>query len=157
MDSKGSQPYIYMYPFSPRLLFCPGDQWTLLIDVVMPCSPWLVLSPPRWGTDIFCIYEVIYFVMSTIPFLLVMVYERQGAVSIQKDYIFIFFNNYYLNHFHFSLSCIGEGNGNPLQCSCLENPRDGGAWWAAICEVTQSWTRLKWLSSTSKEFKARCS
>ena len=43
-------------------------------------------------------------------------------------------------HFHFSLSCIGEGNGNPLQCSCLENPRDGGAWWAAICGVTQSRT-----------------
>ena len=42
--------------------------------------------------------------------------------------------------FHFSLSCIGEGNGNPLQCSCLENPRDGGAWWVAIYEVTQSWT-----------------
>ena len=40
-------------------------------------------------------------------------------------------------HFHFSLSCIGEGNGNPLQCSCLENPRDGGAWWAAIHGVTQ--------------------
>ena len=46
-------------------------------------------------------------------------------------------------HFHFSLSCIGEGNGNPLQCSCLENPRDWGAWWAAVYEVTQSWTRLK--------------
>ena len=46
-------------------------------------------------------------------------------------------------HFHFSLSCIGEGNGNPLQCSCLENPRDGGAWWAAISGVTQSRTRLK--------------
>ena len=46
-------------------------------------------------------------------------------------------------HFHFSLSCIGEGNGNPLQCSCLENPRDGRAWWAAVCEVTQSQTRLK--------------
>ena len=45
-------------------------------------------------------------------------------------------------HFHFSLSCIGEGNGNPLQCSCLENPRDGGAWWAAIYGVTQSRTRL---------------
>ena len=43
-------------------------------------------------------------------------------------------------HFHFSLSCIGEGNGNPLQCSCLENPRDGGAWWAAIYGVTQSRT-----------------
>ena len=44
------------------------------------------------------------------------------------------------HHFHFSLSCIGEGNGNPLQCSCLENPRDGGAWWAAICGVAQSRT-----------------
>ena len=52
-------------------------------------------------------------------------------------------------HFHFSLSGIGEGNGNPLQCSCLENPRDGGAWWAAIYEVSQSWTRLKRLSSRS--------
>ena len=52
-------------------------------------------------------------------------------------------------HFHFSLSCTGEGNGNPLQCSCLENPRDSGAWWAAICGVAQSWTRLKWLSSSS--------
>ena len=49
--------------------------------------------------------------------------------------------------FHFSLSCIGEGNGNPLQRSCLENPRDGGAWWAAVYGVTRSWTRLKWLSS----------
>ena len=49
-------------------------------------------------------------------------------------------------HFHFSLSCIGEGNGNPLQCSCLENPRDGGAWWAAVYRVAQSRTRLKWLS-----------
>ena len=43
-------------------------------------------------------------------------------------------------HFHFSLSCIGEGSGNPLQCSCLENPRDGGAWWAAIYGIAQSWT-----------------
>ena len=46
-------------------------------------------------------------------------------------------------HFDFSLSCIGEGNGNPLQCSCLENPRDRGAWWAATSGVAQSWTRLK--------------
>ena len=52
-------------------------------------------------------------------------------------------------HFHFSLSCTGEGNGNPLQCSCLENPRDGGAWWAAIYGVAQSRTRLKRLSSSS--------
>ena len=52
-------------------------------------------------------------------------------------------------HFHFSLSCIGEGNGNPLHCSCLENPRDGGAWWAAVYGVAQSQTRLKQLSSSS--------
>ena len=52
-------------------------------------------------------------------------------------------------HFHFSLSCIGEGNGNPLQCSCLENPRDGGAWWAVIYGVAQSWTQLKQFSSSS--------
>ena len=52
-------------------------------------------------------------------------------------------------HFHFSLSCIGEGNGNPLQCSCLENPRDGGAWWAAVYGVAQSRTRLMRLSSSS--------
>ena len=51
-------------------------------------------------------------------------------------------------HFHFSLSCIGEGNGNPLQCSCLENPRDGGGWWASIYGVAQSRTRLKRLSSS---------
>ena len=54
-------------------------------------------------------------------------------------------------HFHFSLSCIGEGNGNPLQCSCLQNPRDRGAWWAAIYGVAQSPTRLKWLSSSRDE------
>ena len=52
-------------------------------------------------------------------------------------------------HFHFPLSCIGEGNGDPLQCSCLENPRDRGAWWAAVYGVTQSRTRLKRLSSSS--------
>ena len=66
-------------------------------------------------------------------------------------------------HFDFSLSCIGEGNGNPLQCSCLENLRVGGAWWAAIYGVAQSRTRLKWLSSSSRLhaagscYKQRCS
>ena len=54
-------------------------------------------------------------------------------------------------HVDFSLSCIGEGNGNPLQCSCLENSRDGGAWWAAVYGVTQSWTRLKRLSSSNSK------
>ena len=57
-------------------------------------------------------------------------------------------------HFHFSLSCIGEGNGNPLQCSCLENPRDSGAWWAAVYRVTQSRTWLKQLSSSSSSSNA---
>ena len=54
-----------------------------------------------------------------------------------------------VGHFHFSLSYVGEGNGNPLQCSCLENPRDRGAWWAAISGVAQSQTRPKQLSSSS--------
>ena len=59
--------------------------------------------------------------------------------------------------FHFSLSCIGEENGNSLQCSCLENPRDGGAWWAAVYGVTQSRTRLKRLSSSSNQKCSRYS
>ena len=54
-------------------------------------------------------------------------------------------------HFHFSLSCIGEVNGNPLQCSCLENPRDHRAWWAAVYGVAQSWTQLRQLSSSSRQ------
>ena len=57
-------------------------------------------------------------------------------------------------HFHFSLSCNGEGNGNPLQCSCLENPRDG-AWWAAVYRVAQSRTWLKRLSSSSSSLEYR--
>ena len=56
-------------------------------------------------------------------------------------------------HFHFSLSCIGEGNGNPLQCSCLENPRDGGAWWAVVYGIAQSRTQLKRFSSSSSSRK----
>ena len=58
-------------------------------------------------------------------------------------------------HFHFSLSCFGEGNGNPLQCYCLENPRDGEAWWAAVCGVAQSRTRLKGLSSSSSSSSSK--
>ena len=56
-------------------------------------------------------------------------------------------------HFHFSFSCTGEGNGNPFQCSCLENPRDGGAWWAAVYGVAQSWT---WLKQLSRIHHAKC-
>ena len=67
-------------------------------------------------------------------------------VSINSESILIYSST---NHFQFSLSCIGEGNGNPLQCSCLENPRDGVAWWAAVYGVAQSQTRLQRLSSSS--------
>ena len=59
--------------------------------------------------------------------------------------------------FHFSLSCIGEGNGNPLQCSFLENPRNGGIWWASVYGVAQSRTGLKWLSSSSSHIKIHLS
>ena len=57
-------------------------------------------------------------------------------------------------HFHFPLSCTGEGNGNPLQCSCLEKPRDGEAWWAAVYGVAQSRTRLKQLISSREGKKS---
>ena len=56
-------------------------------------------------------------------------------------------------HYPFSLSCIGEGNGNPLQCSCLENSRDSGAWWAAIYGVAQSQTWLKWLNPQHEDLQ----
>ena len=59
-------------------------------------------------------------------------------------------------HFHFSLSCTGEGHGNPLQCSCLDNPRDGGAWWAAVYGVAQSRTRLKRFSSSNSSIMGLC-
>ena len=66
--------------------------------------------------------------------------QSMGSLRVGRDWA---------TSFHFSLSCIGEGNGNPLQCSCLVNPRDGGAWWAAFSGVAQSQTRLKQLSSSS--------
>ena len=66
--------------------------------------------------------------------------QSMGSLRVGHDWVI---------HFHFSLSCIGEGNGNPLQCSCLENPRDEGAWWAAVYGVAQSRTWLKRLSSSS--------
>ena len=65
--------------------------------------------------------------------------QSMGSLRVEHDWV----------HFHVSLSCIGEGNGNPLQCSCLENPRVGGAWWATVYGVAQSWTWLKQLSSSS--------
>ena len=61
--------------------------------------------------------------------------EMGGRFKRERIYVYL-----WLIHFDFSLSCIGEGNGNPLQCSCLENVKDGGAWWAAVYGVAQSRT-----------------
>ena len=66
--------------------------------------------------------------------------QSMGSLRVRHDWV---------TSLSLSFSCIGEGNGNPLQCSCLENPGDGGAWWAAVYGVAQSRTRLKWLSSSS--------
>ena len=70
--------------------------------------------------------------------------QSMGSLRVRHDW-----ETYLPFTFHFSLSCIGEGNGNPFQCSCLENPRDGGAWWAAVYGVSQSLTQLKWLTQLS--------
>ena len=90
--------------------------------------------------------------------------EYSGLISFRMDWLDLLAVQGTLNslfqhhsskasiHFPFSLSCIGEGNGNPLQCSCLENPREGGASWAAVHGVAQSRTRLKRLSSSRRCF-----
>ena len=69
--------------------------------------------------------------------------QSMGSLRVRHDWVT-----------SFSLSCTGEGNGNPLQCSCLESPRDGGAWWAAVYGVAQSRTWLKWLSSGSSPWQS---
>ena len=74
--------------------------------------------------------------------------QSMGSLRVGHDWA----TSFSLFNFHFSLSCIGEGNGNPLQCSCLENPKDGGTWWAAVYGVAQSQTRLKRLSSSSSSY-----
>ena len=79
--------------------------------------------------------------------------QSMGSLGVGHDWV-TSLDTTERHHFHFSLSCIGEGNGKPLQCSCLENPRDGGAWWAAIYWVSQSQTRLKWLSNSSSRSSA---
>ena len=70
--------------------------------------------------------------------------QSMGSLRVGHDWA----TSLFFSSLSFSLSCVGERNGNPLQCSCLEDPRDGGAWWAAVYGVAQSWTRLKWLSSS---------
>ena len=75
---------------------------------------------------------------------------KTSKINLFRPHSFHFTSLHSRLHFHFSPSCAGEGNGNPLQCSCLENPRDEGAWWAAVYGVAQSRTRLRRLSSSSR-------
>ena len=74
---------------------------------------------------------------------------QKYLLNCKEQFFFLALDTTERLHFQFSLSRIGEGHGNPLRCSCLENPRDGGAWWAAVYGVAQSRTRLEWLSSSS--------
>ena len=94
-----------------------------------------------------CIITVFFLVMGTFK-----IYSHNfqlcNTISLPVAAM-LYFTSLWLIYFMNSRSCIGEGNGNPLQCSCLENPRDGGAWWAALYGVAQSRTRLKRLSSSS--------
>ena len=112
-----------------------------------------------------CWYIIITEVHSTLSFTLCVVHSFSFAkckmpcihhyniihngFTILKNALCITYSSLLLPTFHLLFSSIGEGNGNPLQCSCLENPRDRGAWWAAVYGVAQSRTRLKWLSSSS--------
>ena len=99
----------------------------------------------------------LYFFLPPFPYIVfntwtLGMFRLKFFTNLMLFYFNLYFPEYLMRlrlHFQFSLSCIGEGNGNPLQCSCLENPRDGGAWWAAVYGVAQSRTGLKWLGSSS--------
>ena len=99
-----------------------------------------------------------YFIFTILPFKLKYMLREmlQGYENILLHTIILAFIGKFRLHFHFSLSCTGEGNGNPLQYSCLENPRDRGAYRAAVYGVAQSRTRLKQLSSSSSSSKCYC-
>ena len=120
---------------------------------------WLSIFCPYWVIAIILSFRSI--VRSFALFILLSIAFSSASVSPNEFsnfswFLFIVSSSFFTVicmteqlHFHFSLSCIGEGNGNPLQYSCLENPRDGGTWWAAVSGVAQSRTRLKRPSSSS--------
>ena len=141
VHSKVNQLNIYIYPLFFQI-FPPVGHYTVLIQV--PCAIKQVMV-------IYFIYSSVHWRRKWHPTPVLLCGKSHGWRSLvgcspwgckNLDTTGWF-------HLHFSLSCIGEGNGNPLQCSCLQNPRDWGAWWAAIYGVTQSRTRLKRLSSSS--------
>ena len=149
------------------------NSWSLLklMSTIQPSHPLLSPSPPAFNLSQH--QGLFKWVFQTLPYLVnilpLCVYaphnlsKKPRAVAPHLCACSPLEGVFLLKYFHFSflisLLCLwiilqwrnGEGNGNPLQCSCLENPRDGGAWWAAVYGVAQSRTRLKWLSSSSEE------
>ena len=161
MTYASQQPYetegrdaIEMYfsasmQWHPTPVLLPGKShgWRSLVG----CSPWSRWVGHNWVTSL-SVFTFTHRRRQWQPTPVFLPGESQGQRSLVGCSPW---RRYELNtterlYFHFSLSCTGEGNGNPLQYSCLENPRDGGAWWAAVYGVAQSWTRLKWLSSSSR-------
>ena len=139
-----------------------GGSWLLLIVLSAPCG-WDWTSGlsrfPGWGTCVCVLVEgggsLLSEVQLSVQYTPVLLpgksHGRRSLVGCSARGCWESDTTEWL-HFHFSLSCIGEGNGNPLQCPCLENPRDGGTWWAAVYGVAQSRTWLKWLSSSNSKF-----
>ena len=123
---------------------CPLSQWChpTISSTVIPFSSCLQSYPPSGFflmSGLFASGSQSIGVSASVSVLLSgPQLQSMGSLRVSHDWV---------TYFHFSLSCIGEGNGNPLQCSCLESPREGGAWWAAIYGVAQSRTWLKRLSS----------
>ena len=132
----GIKPKSPTSPMSPVLVDLPLEppetSHTLLLEMSNALCPGRFPSPHPGGEEFYLIQFSQYKESSPMGTSLVVQWLRLPQL-----------------HFHFSLSYIGEGNGNPLQCSCLENPRDEGAWWAAVCGVEQTRTRLKRLNSSS--------
>ena len=118
--------------------FCLIQAWN---NWFLQCKSWVIAKETIWPTkpQMFTVW------------LVENVYQFQFR---ETWWDFTLVRQFYweLHHFHFSLLCMGEGNGNPLQCSCLEHPRDRGAWWAAVYGVAQSQTWLKWLSSCNSRY-----
>ena len=154
MDSKGTQLRIYMYSCSPKLPNHPVCHITLSRDrSIIPNSHKVETNGMvvNWWLDkqnVVCSRQ-----WHPTPVLLPGKSHGWRSQVGWSPWDWWELDTTERLHFHFSLSCIGEGNSNPLQCSCLENPRDGGAWWAAVYGVAQSQTRLKWLSSSSSNMQ----
>ena len=134
-----------------------GDKWCLWHIIVEMRYTNYCPTDPIWPADVFDWLADYYSEKAMVPLSSTLAWkipwmeepdglQSMGSQSVRHDWG---------TSLHFSLSCIGEGNGNPLQCSCLENPRDGEAWWAAVYGVSQSRTRLEQLSSSSSGSSSR--